>query len=280
MKIVHVLLIAVLFTTTTCGGDEVSDACPVDGCEVMVYSDIAYADGRNLDVYAPAGSGRWPVVVVVHGIGQSRLDVATLAESIAGHGAVVFNISASFSVPPLDGINQIACALRFARARATDHGGETGTITLVGNSSGAAKGSIVAMDGEAYGEACAEPDGSALPDAFVGYEGPYDYATHLYGSFAVPELRETNPEVWEAVDPYSHIGGNQELVVRLVHGRDADTAWYDVPPEVSAEFSEALSAAGYDVAVTYVEGATHGSLLTESDAFDVTVETVIDVARG
>lgn len=239
---------------------------------------IEYAAGRQLDVYAPAEPGRWPVVVVVHGLGQARSAFAPLAEAIAAEGAVVYNISTVFSVPPIDGIENISCAIRFARATAAEYGGDPGSLTLVGNSSGAAKGSIVAMDGDAYKGDCVIADGSALPNALVGYEGPFDYATYVYGTFDVPRLEEEDAAMWEAVNPYAHIGGNKELVVRLVHGRDDDAAWYDVRPEVSVAFLEALAAVGYDVELTYVEGATHGSLRPGTEAFEVTVRLVLEIA--
>ncbi len=239
---------------------------------------IELAMHRALDVYAPIESAGWPVVVVVHGLGGVRGEFARLAEVIATEGAVVFNISTVFSVPPIDGIDDISCAIRFARATAPGYGGDPTSITLVGYSSGAAKGSIVAMDGDAYGGDCAISDGSALPTAFVGYEGPFDYATQLYGTFYVPELKDEDPLMWEAVDPYSHIGGNRDLIVRLIHGRDEDRSTYDVRPEVSTEFHEALAAAGYDAEVIYLEGATHSSLRPGTEAFDVTVQLVLEVA--
>ncbi len=240
---------------------------------------IEFAPPHLLDIYQPLESGSWPVVVVVHGLGQAREQFAPLAEAIAAEGAVVFNISVTFSVPPLSAIEDIACAVRFARATAPEYGGDPTSISLVGNSSGAAKGSIVAMDGDAYNGDCVVSEGSALPDVLVGYEGPYDYATHLYGGFAVPALQEEDPETWAAVNPYSHIGGNSDLVVRLIHGRDDDLHWYDVLPDVSAEFHQALAEAGYDVELTYVDGASHGALQPGTEAFEVTVQQVMATAR-
>ena len=240
--------------------------------------DITYTPDRLLDVHAPVAAGGWPVAVVVHGLGQHRGDFTPLAEAIAAEGMVAFNISTAYSVPPLDGIQDIACAIRFARARAEQYGGDAGSLTLVGNSSGAAKGAIVAMAGDAYRGDCVVPDGSSLPDAIVGYEGPFDYATHLYGSFNVPQLQNDDRETWESVDPFSQIGGNGDLVVRLIHGDDEDIAWYDVLPEVSVAFHEALTLAGYDASLTILDGATHGSLRPGTEAFLTTVRQVVEVA--
>lgn len=221
-------------------------------------------------------------MVVAHGLGQSKSQFAALAEAIASEGAVVFNISTSYSVPPLDAIEDIGCAVRFARATAPEYGGDPTSIALVGNSSGLAKGAIVAMDGDAYSSrGCVVTEGSALPDVLVGYEGPFDYATHTYGGFNVQQLQDEDPQLWEAVNPYSHIGGNKDLVVRLIHGRDDDRGAYDVPPEVLAAFSEALAAAGHDVELTYVSGTNHSALRAPStEAFAVTVQQVIEAVSG
>ena len=81
----------------------------------------------------------------------------------------MFNISTSYSVPPLDAIEDIGCAVRFARATAPEYGGDPTSIALVGNSSGLAKGAIVAMDGDSYdARDCFVTEVSALPCVHVG----------------------------------------------------------------------------------------------------------------
>jgi hypothetical protein len=92
-------------------------------------------------------------------------------------------------------------------------------------------------------------------------------------------LEETDPERWEAINPYSRIGENPELQVRLVYGNDVDTAWWDIAPQVSMDFHQVLADAGYDVELVVVEGADHTDLTTSSsDALAVMVEQVIKVA--
>jgi hypothetical protein len=53
------------------------------------------------------------------------------------------------------------------------------------------------------------------------------------------DLREEDAELWESIYPYSYIGGNPDLVVRLIHGDDTDTAWYEIPRQDSVEFHRA-----------------------------------------
>ncbi len=94
-------------------------------------------------------------------------------------------------------------------------------------------------------------------------------------------LDEEDPELWEAVDPYCHIGMNPELQIRLVHGEDEDSAWYDVPLDVSADYYQALVDTGYDVELTVVDGESHGAInYSFSDAFALTVNLTTELARS
>jgi len=141
------------------------------------------------------------------------------------------------------------------------------------------------MDGDDFSGDCAVNEGSALLDGFVGYEGPYDYDWVLT-ALPKPDLdllsmREEDPDQWEAINPYSHIGGNGDLVVRLIHGDDTDLAWYEVPRAFSVDFHQALTEAGYDVELTLLDGASHIALTNPgTEAFEVTVQTVMQIAGG
>ena len=248
----------------------------------IVYANVDEV-GTGLDVYAPSQPGPWPVVVVVHGIGQTRSGLWPLSKAIASQGAVVYNIDAMFTLRHKGAsIERIACAIRFARATAADYGGDPGRITLVGYSAGASSGAVVALAGDDFEGDCVVTDASALPDAFVGFEGLYDYATTDYTlAFEHTSLKEEDPDLWEAINPYSHIGRNPDLQVRLVHGDDIDLDWWDVPPEVSIEFHQALADAGYDVELIVVDGADHTDLTSSySDAFALAVQQVMELARS
>jgi acetyl esterase/lipase len=259
-----------------------------------VTRQILYANvsglATHLDVHAPSEPGPWPVVVVVHGGMQSGSHLERLAEGIASQGAVVYNIDVEFTFPHIIGIERIACAVRFARATAADYGGDPSRITLVGNETGASTGAVVALAGDDFEGDCVVMDGSALVDALVGYEGTYDYATTVYSvSMDHTVLEDEDPELWQAINPYSHIGRNPDLQVRLVHGDAVDVLWREVPPEVSIEFHQALVDAGYDVALTVLEGATHrelqrvtyaGGELRFPEAFHVVVQQALEVARS
>ena len=142
-----------------------------------------------------------------------------------------------------EALEDVACAVRFARTRASDYGGNPARVTLVGWSGGAAAGAWLALSRSHHPwlrETDCFAEVSALPDAFVGIGGPYSKTEFL---------KEEDPELWELVSPYAYIGSNPNLQVRLIHGE-----WdSNCPVEGAVEFHEALEAAGYDVTLTVLE---------------------------
>lgn len=252
---------------------------------VQKFQNISYtaADAMfpQLDVHAPTAPGPWPVVIVVHATGRGRLQLGRLAEAIAVEGAVVYNISVQYTMPWTRPIEEIACAVRFARATAADYGGNPDAVTLLGIAPGATVSTVAALAGEDFVGECVVDDGSVLPDAVVGWEGLYDYATTFYvADIDHSYLEQEDPELWSAMNPYTHIGRNADLKVRLVHGVDEDTGAWDVRPQVSIDFHQALSDAGYDVTLTLLEGASVEDIHESgSEAFETTVQQTLEVAR-
>ena len=253
---------------------------------IEVNRDIVYAtvDNRDtkLDVVAPSQQGPWPVVVVVHGWAQTQKGLEPLARAIASQGAVVFNTDVAFTFPFLSVIERLACAVRFARATASDYDGDPNRIILVGNSMGAASGVVVSLAGDDFDGDCVVSDVSALPDALVAYEGPYDFATTNYNGVGDhTAFYQEDPELLNTFDPYSHIGRNLDVQIRLVHGEDVDDQWYEPKPEVSIELYKELAESGYEVELIFVDGASHIDLTNFiSDAFTLMVQQVMELARS
>lgn len=268
---------AVDSTTTTIG---VTTTAGSEESVVIPQIEYSTASPKRLDIYGPRGSGPSPVVVLVHGVAQSKGDLSSLAKALSAEGAVVFNVDATMSAPFDAAIEEVACSVRFAHAVAPDYGGDPSRITLVGNSAGAATGMIVALAGDDVAQNCVAEDPATL-DAVVGYEGPYDWATTVYGPVDLPAFEASDPELWAAADPYSHLGGNPDLVVRLIHGDDTNVAWYEVPRAVSVDFQQALAEAGYDAAITLIDGVSHVAITTSgNEAFETTVNQTVQIAQG
>jgi predicted esterase len=78
---------------------------------------------------------------------------------------------------------------------------------------------------------------SANVDAFVGIGGCYDFAELL---------QKRDPELWQIVSPYAHLGQDLDLQVRLIHG-ERDSA---ARSEYSVQLNDVLAEAGYDTSLT------------------------------
>lgn len=75
----------------------------------------------------------------------------------------------------------------------------------------------------------------------------------------------------------AHVGGNPDLRVFLIHGELDDA----IPAEVSADFAEVLTAAGYEVTLAVVEKAFHDTpVLPVTGAGQVTVDAVVQAAQS
>lgn len=231
-----------------------------------------------LDVYRPTEEGPWPVMVMAPGQGANKEVAKDIGQRYAEDGAVAYLITMTDDPPFLETVEDVACAIRYARATAADYGGDPENVTLVGFSLGASVGAVVGLSGDDHTNGCVETDTSALPDAFVGYEGPYDWA-HTDYPLDLELLQQDDPETWAAIDPYAHIGENPDLAVRLIHGVDEGIAWYEVSHEVSEEFQLALQGAGYDVELILLDGARH-TASTGSAPFEAMVEQALTVAES
>ncbi|MDN4484500.1 alpha/beta hydrolase [Demequina lignilytica] len=210
---------------------------------------------QDMQVLEPVEDGSWPVVILAHGTAQSRSALKGWATGIAATGAITYNLTwPSGAGPTPEAVENLACAVSAAVADAGRHGGDTSRVVFVGHSLGAGVGAPAVLGGAEHLEDCAVAAGEdTLPNGFVGYEGPYDLASVDY----MNDRRAPDPPVDESADAYAAIGGNPDLVVRLLHGDAEDFAWYDVPLGVSEDFVDALAEAGYDAELTVVEGGSH-----------------------
>jgi dienelactone hydrolase len=249
---------------------------------------------EELDIYAPVDPGPWPVVVLLHGMGGGRISLRRSSRILAEQGSVVITPTWRTHYPARaarnDGeeaaqsIGDITCAIRFARGKAADYGGDPTRVTLVGYSGGGGYGMIVALGGEApfralvgerSSEACVVHEPSDPPEAFVGVAGPYDFFDSKKGGIPI-DLKAENPELWEQISSYALIGkrSNSNLRIHLFHG-EQDVA---PPAEVSIKTHNALQRAGYESNVTIVPNMGHWFILTGPDG-ELILETIKEVMR-
>lgn len=183
-----------------------------------VIEGIPYSTGAVLDVHrppsAPGRTGPAPVVVLVHGCCGDRSDLGKLAEAVSAAGAVVINadwagIDADARFP--DAFEDVACAVRFARARAASFGGDPTRVVLAGWSDGALAATVVATGGDTFdAQRCRHPAASAKPDAVVGIAGFYGWPVPVPSRYATARAQRffggsplTAPRAWARATPYS-----------------------------------------------------------------------------
>jgi acetyl esterase/lipase len=273
-------------TTAAAATTTIPEAEPAEG-NVQRFPNIDYtgtgASLRMMDVWAPTEPGDWPAVVIVHGVGrQSMASFQPMAKAIAEQGAVAYNIDVDDTIPFITAIQQVACAVRFAESRTEDFGGDGSRIVLLGNSIGAPVAIVVAFDVDQFSGPCAVEDAPGHVDAFVGYEGDFEYLrSGDYFRIDHRYLEEDDPELFALMNPANHIGSNPDLVVKLIAGVDEDEMWYDVPPAVTEDFGRQLETAGYDVEVTILEGATHVDVMNpDTEAFQEVVAQTAACCSG
>jgi predicted esterase len=238
-----------------------------NGAESDLTANLEYVPGRELDVHYPTQPGPWPVLVLIHGAGLGRESYNSFARLLAESGAVVFNADWRVLADHVeDSLGDIACAVRYARSQADEYGGDPGRTMLIGHSTGAVYAGEVASNGDAYAGDCAM-NTSALTQGLA-----------LLAPAQVPGGR-----------PWSHrtLGSNPELRVVIVHGQSDDVA----RPSLSIRTMGLLEDAGYDVAMTLVDGDHYQLVLAgpaQEDPDDigpdhparVTAATIMDLARS
>ncbi len=155
-------------------------------------------------------------------------------------------------------------------------------MTLGGYQLGAKLGAPVSLGDDELPPMCLASEDAAVPDAFVGYEGYYGVGTDDTSIEAqILGVSSDLPPDWDRIDASACVGGNPDLVVRLIHGDFLDPPKADMPAWTSEAFTRVLADAGYDVEFTLVEGAAHtGVGSPDSPAFEVIVDTALDVASG
>jgi acetyl esterase/lipase len=248
--------------------------------EAVIYEhwrgSFIYGDGLRIDVHAPEVRSSHPVAVTVHGGGWygGRLDsMGFLADGLAARGFVVFNatyrtLTHGGSFPGM--VEDVACAVAYARANALDYSTTAHHFTLIGHSAGAHLSALVAFAPDTFGVEC---DGADVPvDAWVGLAGPYD--TDAYAFLLQPFFGTAfadDPEPWRAGNPYSYVtSAPPGLDALIIHGEVDEL----IPLTMSENLYLALDEAGVRASLRVIADAGHGEVNSPRVVGDLIAELV------
>jgi acetyl esterase/lipase len=240
-----------------------------------VRHDLVYATagGKNLalDLYMPANVASPPLVVWVHGGRWMNGTKADVPMAFVEHGiataSVDFRQSTEARFPAM--VHDIKAAIRFLRAKASEHGYRSDRIAIAGASSGAHLAALVGVTNghkELEGTLGDFRTQSSAVQAIVSYYAASNLTTILaqstpYGvGVRKPALQnllgalpEENPELARLASPVMHVDKNDPPLL-LLHG-DQDP---QMPINQSHELEGAYEKHGLDVFFDVVHGAVHG----------------------
>jgi acetyl esterase/lipase len=226
--------------------------------EITEQSDIRYKSNQKLDVFSPLKQNDWPIVVIMHGGEVPKKSVRSLGIALAEQGVVVFTPEYQSYAPPPEqipdqiriSVEDVACAVRFARAHGSEFGGDPNQIILVGHSAGGAFGAVISLAGDQFYGDCIVSKGSAIPNIFIGLDGAYDINRYT------PEerLKMAPPDEWKVWSPYTYIDTTPDLrniPFYLFVGKETELL------QDAQAFRDTLINVGYSVTLTQFPGIDH-----------------------
>lgn len=243
-------------------------ACLLTGCSPFVYlnafspaaqarerTDIAYGPlaRQRLDVFIPVPAPARPVPVVVFFYGGawdsgSKTDYRFVGRTLASRGFVAvipdYRVYPAVVFPGF--VEDAAAAVGWTFGHASQFGGDSSRVYLMGHSAGAHIAAMLALDAEFLQAQGGSPQQLA---GWIGLSGPYDFlplkSRRLKNIFGDPAPRATQPIdfVTSSAPPALLITG------------DADTT---VLPRNTRRLSARLREAGVPVREIVYPGVGHG----------------------
>jgi acetyl esterase/lipase len=238
---------------------------------------IPYSSDFALNVYYPEESGEWPVAVVFHGGEVTANSMAVYASQVAESGVVVF--VPEFSSTPAQlaealhsGAEDGVCAMRYARAHASDFGGSSERVVTAGLSYGAVVAALMTLAADQFEGDCVEADElSAFADGFVGLDGLYDFVElpgvlGFQDRYTIEELEKASVSTYVAAPPIEGVR------FQLFTGSDP------VAQEQTELFRTLLDTVGYQVEVLARPDVAHSVMFpTQAEG---AVQALVEMASG
>jgi acetyl esterase/lipase len=264
---------------------------------MKVVRDLAYAPASeagqsrllSMDVYSPAKTGSWPVIVMVHGGGWKRGDKASPGVATAKSHYFVQNgfvfISVNYrlvpDVKPTDQAGDLARAVGFLKKEVNKYGGDPDRIVLMGHSAGAHLSARVATDPTYLRTQGLSPkdlqgvvllDGAAynLPEA-LGEGGTGKMESGLYR-----DAFGHDTEFWRKCSPTLQAGAAPLPPFLIFHAGQREAARH-----FSQQLAEALLAAGGKAEVVAVPDKNHAGINKDIGTSDDGIgERILEFTAG
>ncbi len=235
---------------------------------VTSSSDIVYATHAtgplHLDLHRPAGKGRAPVLVFLHGGGWARGERPKSWTGFrrfveAGYAVVSVQYRLSGTAKAPAAVQDARCAMAWVAREADRYRLDPGRVVVMGSSAGAHLALLAGMMGTKADidvPACGPVPRAA---AIVDFYGPSDLRPESLGAWRSPSITKWIGEGPDAsalaarMSPLTLVHKGQPPVF-IVHG-DADDV---VPIQSSKLLKEALDQAGVPSEFHVVPGGGHG----------------------
>ncbi|MBV9301850.1 MAG: alpha/beta hydrolase [Acidobacteriaceae bacterium] len=235
-----------------------------------LINDIEYGQVRGIslrmDASIPAGPGKFPAVIIVHGggwvTGDRRSNVEPLFRPLSNAGFAWFSISYRLATDLThfgSAINDVEQAVRFIKSNASDYHVDPQRIALLGESAGGQLAAMAALH--------RDPDTSVK--AVVALYAPSDLVSLARSSEYIPSsIRDSiRGTPWEGLvlaglaqlSPINSVRSDMPPFL-LIHG----TADALIPFEQSKEMCARMREAGASCELYPVEGGGHGIRWWES----------------
>jgi acetyl esterase/lipase len=224
----------------------------------------------------------WPLVVAIPGGPLPpgiRGGLDALGAALAVRGAVVviadWREATSFGGGYPKSFEDVACAIRFARANAAAYGADPSRVVLAAHSFGGFAGAVVSLSPKTVPSlpgGCLADDGSPRPDAYVGIapistlEGiSTQFLDDFFGG-----TRDDEPDAWSASDPVGLATMPTKYLtpVTLLTGGADQT----VPTSTVEPLLVALQGAGREVRMIEFPGVAHQDILEKPETITAILE--------
>ncbi|GAA5177964.1 alpha/beta hydrolase [Niveibacterium umoris] len=249
------------------------------------YTNLAYAStstAQKLDLYVPAGSGPFPLVINIHGGGFMAGDKGMLDTPVkdallaAGYAVATINYRLSGEAIFPAAVLDAKAAVRFLRASAASYRLDPAHFAAFGQSAGGNLASMLGTTGDQaeFDDATlGNPGVSSRVQAVIDWFGPTDFlqmdreaasqgcssSDQTHDLASSPESRylgaaiQTVPGLAARANPISYISADDPPFLLQKGSLDCT-----VPYAQSGLLADALSAAGRPVRFETLVGAGHG----------------------